>query len=261
MQRTLTHIVPEEFPPVFRPILSGVPVYDSSCSNVARVWFIDRGEGYFLKRAPKGTLQNEAALTRFFHLKGFGAEVLCYESLEYDWLLTARIRGEDCTFAEYMENPNRLCDTLAECMRRLHDTDFSGCPIENRTAQYLLTAEQNHALGKYDLSLFGDAWCYASAEDAWRVVEESAHLLKSDTLIHGDFCLPNIMLDNWRFSGFIDLDTGGVGDRHVDLFWAAWSLNYNLKTDAYRSRFLDAYGRDIIDEEMFKIIAAVEVFG
>ena len=166
MQRQLTTINPEEFPPVFRPILSGTPIYDSSCSSEARVWFIDRGEGYFLKRAPKGTLESEAALTRFFHLKGLGAEVLCHESLEYDWLLTARIKGEDCTFSEYMDNPKRLCDTLAECMRRLHDTDFSGCPVFDRTAQYLLTAERNHALGKYDLSLFGDAWCYASSEDA-----------------------------------------------------------------------------------------------
>ena len=39
-----------------------------------------------------------------------------------------------------------------------------------------------------------------------------------------------------------------------------WSLNFNLKTDAYRERFLDAYGRDVIEPEMFPIIAAFEVF-
>jgi kanamycin kinase len=52
-----------------------------------------------------------------------------------------------------------------------------------------------------------------------------------------------------------------VGDRHVDLFWATWSLNFNLKTDAYRNRFLDVYGRQDINEDLFPVVAAVEVFG
>ena len=69
------------------------------------------------------------------------------------------------------------------------------------------------------------------------------------------------MLDNWNFSGFIDLGNGGVGERHVDLFWGAWTLNFNLGTDEYRARFLDAYGRDKIDEEKLRVIAAAEVFG
>ena len=58
-----------------------------------------------------------------------------------------------------------------------------------------------------------------------------------------------------------DLDTGGVGDRHVDLFWGAWTLRYNLGTDAYRDRFFDAYGRDRIDPERLRVVAAAEVFG
>ena len=69
------------------------------------------------------------------------------------------------------------------------------------------------------------------------------------------------MLDNWRFSGFIDLGNGGVGDRHVDLFWGAWTLNFNLGTDQYRERFFDAYGKDRVDKDILKIIAAAEVFG
>ena len=84
---------------------------------------------------------------------------------------------------------------------------------------------------------------------------------QNDTLIHGDYCLPNLLFDGWRFSGFIDLGSGGVGDRHIDLFWGAWTLFYNLKTDAYRDRFFDAYGRDRIDFDRLKAVAAAETFG
>ena len=69
------------------------------------------------------------------------------------------------------------------------------------------------------------------------------------------------MLDDWRVSGFIDLDHGGIGDRHIDLYWGCWSLGFNLKTDRYRDRFLDAYGRDKINEALLSVIGAFEVFG
>ena len=100
-----------------------------------------------------------------------------------------------------------------------------------------------------------------TAEDAYRFVTENRTAFKSDTLLHGDYCLPNVMLDNWRFSGFIDLDGAGIGDRHVDLFWGAWTLNFNLKTDEYRERFFDAYGRDKVDPDMIDLVSAAEVFG
>lgn len=261
MKRTRITHNPNDFPAVFRPLLTGARVYDSSCSPEARVMLIDRDEGYYLKSAPKGSLSREAAMTRYLHQKGLATEVLDYLSEDRDWLLTARVRGEDCTHATYLGDPKRLCDTLAQLLRDLHETDWSGCPVLDHTEQYCRIASKNHDMGVCDTALFPDGWGYASAEDAWRVVEKSRHLLKSDTLLHGDYCLPNVMLDDWRFSAFIDLGNGGVGDRHVDLFWGAWTLRFNLKTDRYRDRFLDAYGRDRIEPEMLRVIAAFEVFG
>ena len=251
----------DAFPSAFHPLLVGGDVYDSSGSPEARVIFIDRDGGYYLKSAPKGSLATEAALTRFFHGKHLATEVLDYLSLERDWLLTARVRGEDCTCAMYLDDPKRLCDTLARLLRALHETDFEGCPVQNRIETYLATAARNYAAGTYDTSLFPDNWSYASAEEAWKVLKENKHLLQNDTLLHGDYCLPNVMLDDWKFSGFIDLGNGGVGDRHIDLFWGAWTLHFNLKTDRYRERFFDAYGRDKINLDMLGVIAAAEVFG
>lgn len=261
MKRTpLTHL-PPALPEELRSLLEGAALFDSSCSPEARVCFIDRDGGYYLKSASKGSLATEAALTRYFHTKGLATEVVDYLSYDCDWLLTARVRGEDCTHATYLAYPKRLCDLLATRLRELHETDFTGCPVPDRMQSYLATAEANHAKGAFDLSLFSEDWGYRSVEEAWSVLEAGKHLFRADTLLHGDYCLPNVMLDDWRFSGFIDLGNGGVGDRHVDLFWGAWTLFFNLKTDAYRDRFFDAYGRDRIEPEMLRVVAAAEVFG
>ena len=261
MERKRVSIDPKLFPSSVNRLLSGVPVYDSSCSDAARVWFIDRDGGYYLKSAPAGSLKEEAAMTGFLHQKGLAPEVAHYEQSDADWLLTRRIPGEDCLSKQYLDDPNRLCDTLANLLRMLHETDVSGCPISNRTDIYISTAIKNYRLGKWHPSRFPDGQQLSCPEDAWAVVQEFSGALKADTLIHGDFCLPNVMLDNWTFSGFIDLGSSGMGDRHMDLFWGCWSLRYNLKTDAYRGRFLDVYGRDHFDPDILRAIAAFEAFG
>ena len=251
----------QTIPEVLRDFAAGCAIYDSSCSKDAKVYFLDKDQGYYLKKSAKNALHHEAVMTEFFNSKGLSAKVITYESLDEDWLLTTKIPGEDCTFHIYKEEPARLCDTTAELLRMLHSTQHSGCPIADRRAQYLETAANNYRTGKYDTSLFPDNWGYASAEEAWDEIQRNAHFLKADTLLHGDYCLPNILLDNWKFSGFIDLDTAGVGDKHVDLFWGIWSLQFNLQTDKFRNRFLDAYGREDICEDAFRTVAAIEVFG
>ena len=85
-------------------------------------------------------------------------------------------------------------------------------------------------------------------------------IYREDVLIHGDYCLPNILLDNFSFTGFIDVGAGGIGDRHHDLLWGIWTLQFNTKSDDYKNRFLDGYGRDKIDQERFKLITAIEAF-
>ena len=87
MKRTLITPNLSQYPKIFHAFMDGAAVYDSSCSPEARVIFIDRDGGYYLKSAPKGTLEKEAQLDRYFHEKGLGAEVLEYLSDEKDWLL------------------------------------------------------------------------------------------------------------------------------------------------------------------------------
>ncbi|MBQ9784966.1 MAG: aminoglycoside 3'-phosphotransferase [Clostridia bacterium] len=260
-RREIKTLCLRDYPEAYRELLSDARVYDSSCSPEARVWFIDRDGGFYLKSAPAGSLEREAVLTRYFHQKGLAAEVLDYCTDARDWLLTTRVAGEDCTHRTYLDDPVRLCDLLAERLRALHESNGGDCPVQNRMERYVALVQENYARGAYDLSYYADYAPDAKTDDVWRVACEYARYFKNDTLLHGDYCLPNIMLNDWRFSGFIDLGNGGMGDRHVDLYWGAWTLRFNLGTDRYRERFFDAYGRDVIEPELLRAVAACEVFG
>jgi aminoglycoside phosphotransferase len=68
---------------------------------------------------------------------------------------------------------------------------------------------------------------------------------------HGDYCLPNIMVDGGRISAVIDWPHAGYSDRRVDLAAATWSIRHNFKDEAYVDTFLDAYGYSHKDDLCF----------
>lgn len=254
MIKTKTEINLKDFPEQIHPYLQGT-VYDSSSSNAARVYYSNLG--YYTKVSPKGTLKEEAETGKLFHRLGFGVEVLSYVSAEKDYLVTKEAVGQDLT--HYLEDPKQLCRVMAETLRKLHATPTDGLPLSPRMPQYKELAE-GKVSGYADYILM-PRFMISSEEEAKAIIRGNYHRIKQDTLIHGDYCLPNVILDDWKFSALIDFNLAGVGDKHNDLYWALWSLNFNLKTDAYTDCFLDAYGRENFEYDMLRVIAAFELLG
>lgn len=250
-----------EYPEQFEYILKDNKIYDSSCSPQAKVIFVDKDNGYFIKKSAKGSLEKEFLMTNYYNKLGLTAKVINYISTDYDYMITEKIKGQDGIYHKYLENPKKLCDIFAERLAILHQIEPVDCPIKNHNQNYLQLACDNYASGNYDKSQFPDSFGYKSEAEAIEVINNNKHLLKTDTLLHGDYCLPNIIFDDWKFSGFIDLGDGGVGDKHIDIFWGIWTLFYNLKTFDYTKRFMEVYGKDKIDQDTLRLIAAIAVFG
>ena len=260
MKKTLIEKIPYPLPRELMSFTEGACIFDSSSSPEARVYYVAKDGGYYLKRSSPGSLRDEAKMNDYFHKKGMGAQVLHYTETDCDWLLTRAVVGEDCTHEKYISDPRRLAALMGELLRALHDTDCSDCPVRDRITGYISLAEENYALGRFDTSHFPDSFGYKSATDAHDALCAGKSLLKNEVLIHGDFCLPNICLLDWRLSGYIDVGFGGIGDRHIDLFWGSWTLGFNLGTNAYSDIFFDAYGREKIDFDIIRTVAAAEVF-
>lgn len=250
-----------QYPKEIEYILHGCNIYDSSSSPDAQVIFADKDNGYFIKKANKTMLEKEFLMTDYYNKLGLTCKYVNYISNDYDYLITEKIKGNDCISPKYLQNPKKLCDIIAEKLAYLHQIEPKNCPIPNHTENYLQLAYYNYKNGNYDKSQFPNSFGYKNEQDALNVIYKNKHLLKCDTLLHGDYCLPNIILDDWKFSGFIDLGNGGVGDRHVDIFWGIWTLFYNFKTFDYTKRFMEVYGKDKIDTDTLRLIAAIEVFG
>jgi len=249
--------MPTAFPAEIAAIVSDSALTDVSGRSAARTYAFETDRKYFLKIAEGGTLARQAKMTALFHEHGLSASVCAYVTSDRDYLITTDIGGKDGTSGCFIAEPKRLCEVYARSLRMLHDMKF---PSDSPRSTFLDAAVNTAA--KVGCTDFVYTECvgitsYEQALDALGHAEK----LKYDTMLHGDYCLPNILLgDDFTLRGFIDLGEAGLGDRHFDIFWAIWSLGYNLGTYDYGKYFIDCYGRDLVDYDLVRACAAREYF-
>jgi kanamycin kinase len=240
--------------------IGNAPIYESSGESGATTVYIDRDGGAYMKIATCKSLSLSSRLQTYFAKHKLSSPVIRYLSTDRDYLITTPIKGDDGTSKKYLAEPQRLSEIFGQALRTLHEVDASDCPIKDRMYELTLMAGNNSFLQTH-LNDIAEYIGIAHADTSLAEIVAASGLLRNDVLLHGDYCLPNIILNNWAFEGFIDVADGGVGDRHYDLAWGLWTLNRNLKSSKYGHRFLDAYGRDCIDKDRLRIcglLAAME---
>ena len=236
--------------------LKDVSYKDVSCRSNSKTYRFNNG--LYLKIDDKDELKREYQMSSIFFKLGIGVKVIEYLSIDKDYLLTKEADGVDLTHS--LDNPYQLCSIVAEALKKLHSVPIKGIPISNRYERYIESLNGPYEGGYYDPSILLKGYKMSKSE-AWEIMHKNAHLLNADTFIHGDACLPNIMANNNSFTSFIDTGLSGVGDKHIDIYWALWSIEYNLKTSDYNQYFLDLLGKDYYSMDALLSIMAFEVFG
>jgi aminoglycoside phosphotransferase len=66
-------------------------------------------------------------------------------------------------------------------------------------------------------------------------------------LIHGDYCLPNVLVSDGKLSALIDVGRSGQGDPADDLAAGVWTLQHNYGR-GFAREFLGAYGTPAMTE-------------
>ncbi len=142
------------------------------------------------------------------------------------YLLMSRIPGVMSCDAAWLDRPNDLIDRLAEALRMLWAVDVSDCPRCFSLTRKLDAARERIASGRADLSAFS----VDGFDDPLRLIDwlEENRPDEEPVLSHGDFCLPNLLLDGEVIGGFIDLGACGTADRWRDISLCLCSLRRNL---------------------------------
>lgn len=238
--------------------LKNKTLFDVSSHSGALVLKV--GDDYFLKIDAKGALEKEAELSKWFYHHHLGVEVIDYISADKDYLLTRAAIGSAAT--SFLDRPESVCTILGKALHQLHQLKPKDFPNSN-----LLTTYRQHAKINYQNGIFYEKALLpllkiSGKDEAFKLLQNQGYLLEKNAFIHGDACLPNIILkDSQTFSTFIDWGLSGYSEKHIDIFWAIWSIDYNLGDKKYIDIFLDSYSRQEIDWDKVRIVAAHEAFG
>ena len=168
-----------------------------------------------------------------------------------DWMVTNALPGRDATHPELMDDPAALTRILARGLRAFHDAaPVDGCPFDFRIETALHHVRTRLGSGLIDRQRdFHEEFSHLTPNEAVRLLDATRPDSEDLVVCHGDYCLPNVLIDGGRAAGFVDLGELGVADRWWDLAVATWSLTWNLGP-GFEELFLAEYGATLDPERV-----------
>jgi aminoglycoside phosphotransferase len=180
------------------------------------------------------------------------------EDAESDYLLMSAVPGVNAAEIKGVDNIT-LVKLLAQGLKVVHSVPVNNCPFDRTLDKTVKMAEFNMNHNLVDEKDF----------DYVRHGKTTAELLsqllalrperEDPVFTHGDYCLPNIMIDKDHVSGFIDLSRAGIADRYQDIALAVRSIGSNLGPGLDRI-FLVEYGIEKPDREKIEYYMLLDEF-
>lgn len=222
------------------------------CSKTHVYKVLNGDHGVFLKTHVTSaffSFAHEVRILKWLHRKLPVPEVIEYErDSSHEYLILTEIPGESCVEAMRTHDYKRLVFLLATGLHIIHKLDISTCPFDERIAEKLKKALDNVNNNLVDENDFDEERSGMTAREVYQALQHTCPPEDDLVFTHGDYCLPNILLQNDAVSGFIDLDRAGISDKYNDLAIASRSIRYNLGAK-YEQLFYECYGIDHVDEE------------
>lgn len=148
---------------------------------------------------------------------------------------------------------NDFAYKMGKLLKEIHNTDILKCKFNQNSVEKLL----NNAMDNIDeiypqvKEIYNDM----SKKDVINFLKNK--MPKDKVLVHGDYSLPNILMDDKGILSVIDLGDVSISSKYFDLFYLLKSMKRNNKMD-YWDDFLKGYGLEVLDEDSLKWIEIVD---
>lgn len=142
---------------------------------------------------------------------------------------------------------NNIGYRLGKELKKIHSIDISKCEFCNNSTEKLISNFMDKVDNIYpelEKSYPGE-----TKESLIKFIIENEP--KDKVLIHGDYSLPNILIDENDIYNFIDLGDISVSSKYFDFYYFIRSLKINKKQDMLKD-FLAGYGIENLEGKYLK---------
>lgn len=151
---------------------------------------------------------------------------------------------KDGVSAHKVEN---FASLVGENLKQIHSIDITNCPFKNNSTDNLLKI----AIDKIDIILPTILEIYPEMNKEIIIDFLKNNKPTDSVLVHGDYSLPNILINDNREVGLIDLGDVSISTKYFDLYYLKKSFARNKKIGCFKE-FLESYGLSEIDEKSMK---------
>jgi aminoglycoside phosphotransferase len=173
-----------------------------------------------------------------------------------EYLLLEEVPGTAASDPQWTLTLPEVISALGGGLALLHQTKTDDCPFDQRIARQIDAARNRVAGGRVREDDFDEIRAGRRATDLLGELLSTIPASEDLVFTHGDFCLPNIILNRGPsgevdVAGLVDCGRAGVADRHQDLALAVRSIIHNFGSN-WVAPFLRAYGLPHPEDEKLR---------
>jgi kanamycin kinase len=159
-------------------------------------------------------------------------------------LLSEALPGRDGTDPLWRRDVNAHVHAFGRGLRAFHDAvGDEWCPYRFDLATALEHVADRVAAGRIDPTDLHAEHAHLGPAAALAELEGGAPASEDLVVCHGDYCVPNVLLQDGVVTGYVDLGALAVADRWWDIAVGAWSTRWNFGAEL-EPAFFEGYGVD-----------------
>jgi kanamycin kinase len=209
-----------------------------------------------------GKLKGEADIWRIMAKNNMTSQFVKYISTNKDYLITNRI-SSPMALSKYPDLVE-LSRFMGRTLRKFHNISWKEECLEDYEIKFF----EERTTHMYETAISKEEGLRFVADDIGNkdyalmreYLRKHRDICKFDeVLIHGDYNARNVFAIGPDTVWFVDLADMCFGDRHYDIFFAIWTLQFyfGINKDILKARecekmFIDAYGWDVFDINRYK---------
>jgi len=219
---------------------------------------VENGETYILKKSSdlKKDFQNYQWLTGKIPVP----QIVFFEhSEQYDYLCMTELQGQSLDYYINKIDKRQIVKYYAQSLKLLHSLKIDSEALVQNLDERLAEAAYNIENNLVNISQLQLENRGIKPEQLFKKLLSIKPSESDLVFTHGDYCLDNVIFDNGKLSGFIDLNNGGVADKYQDIALAVRSIEDEFGGEMV-SFFYKQYGLTEVDSQKIEFYILLDEF-